>query len=72
MITLYERMARGYTKSGWLDSRHTFSFGSYFAPARTGFRSLRVINASRLLQYGGRDDATQIESSQVADEGFSR
>jgi redox-sensitive bicupin YhaK (pirin superfamily) len=33
MITLYDRMARGHTKSGWLDSRHTFSFGSYFNPA---------------------------------------
>jgi hypothetical protein len=39
MITLYDRMARGHTMTGWLDSRHTFSFGHYFDPARTGFRS---------------------------------
>ena len=53
MITLYDRMARGHTKSGWLDSRHTFSFGSYFAPARTGFRSLRVINEDRVIPGAG-------------------
>ena len=53
LITLYDRMARGHTKSGWLDSRHTFSFGSYFAPARTGFRSLRVINEDRVIPGAG-------------------
>jgi quercetin 2,3-dioxygenase len=53
MITLYDRMARGHTKSGWLDSRHTFSFGSYFNPALTGFRSLRVINEDRVIPGAG-------------------
>jgi hypothetical protein len=36
--------ARGRTKTDWLDSRHTFSFGNYHDPAYMGFRSLLVLN----------------------------
>src|SRR5262252_3699995 len=53
MITFRDRMARGQTRSGWLDSRHTFSFADYHDPAHMGFRALRVINDDRVSARSG-------------------
>ncbi len=43
-VKIHERDSRGQTKTGWLDSKHTFSFGGFRDPSRVRFRSLRVIN----------------------------
>jgi redox-sensitive bicupin YhaK (pirin superfamily) len=53
MITFRDRMARGQSRTGWLDSRHTFSFARYQDPGHIGFRSLRVINEDRVIPGAG-------------------
>jgi len=53
MIKIRDRHTRGQTNIGWLDSRHTFSFGEYHDPAQMGFRSLRVINDDRITPGAG-------------------
>ena len=42
---------RGRTQIGWLDGKHSFSFGDYFDPKHNGFGPLRVINED-LVQPG--------------------
>jgi len=51
-VTVRAAGARGETNLGWLQSRHTFSFGGYFDPDQMGYRSLRVINDD-VVQAGG-------------------
>lgn len=53
MITIHQKAVRGHTRSGWLDSFHTFSFGSFQDPKRMGFGNLRVLNEDTILSGSG-------------------
>jgi hypothetical protein len=53
MITLRPASDRGAANFGWLDSRHTFSFGNYYDADHMGFGSLRVINEDKVAPGGG-------------------
>lgn len=44
---------RGPTQRGWLNSKHTFSFGNYYDENYMAFGALRVINEDRVVPGGG-------------------
>jgi redox-sensitive bicupin YhaK (pirin superfamily) len=44
MMTIRRSDERGSSRTGWLQSRHSFSFGDYYDPANESFGPLRVIN----------------------------
>lgn len=55
MIELRLANQRGSANFGWLQSRHSFSFGRYYDPAQMGFSALRVINDDHVAAGAGFD-----------------
>ena len=53
MIRIRTSEARGRANFGWLDSRHTFSFGNYYDQNHMGISALRVINDDRVAPGAG-------------------
>ena len=53
MFQIRPSHARGTANFGWLDSKHSFSFGQYYNPNHMGFRNLRVINEDKVLPSKG-------------------
>ena len=53
MITIHQKAIRGHSRTGWLDSYHTFSFGAFHDPMRMGFGNLRVLNDDTIIPGAG-------------------
>lgn len=48
MITLRRSADRGHSRTDWLDSRHSFSFGTYLDSEHVHFGPLRVLNEDHI------------------------
>ncbi len=52
-ITVHKAEERGAGEHGWLSTRYSFSFSSWFNPERMGFGALRVLNDDRIAAGAG-------------------
>ncbi|MBN20205.1 MAG: hypothetical protein CL678_02870 [Bdellovibrionaceae bacterium] len=52
-VEIHKNVERGKVNLGWLQSAHTFNFGSYFREDRQGFGMLRVLNDDHILPSQG-------------------
>lgn len=50
---LHKADTRGHADHGWLNSYHSFSFGSYYNPERIHFGALRVLNDDTVSEARG-------------------
>ena len=50
---LHRSEDRGHVKMAWLDTKHSFSFGSWHNPKYMGVRALRVINDDKIDAHKG-------------------
>ena len=56
MLQVRQSESRGKANHGWLDSKHSFSFGHYHDPEHVGFGPLLVINEDQV--HGGQGFGT--------------
>lgn len=52
-VFLHRAEQRGHVQHDWLESRHSFSFGSWYDPNYMGISALRVINDDQIAAHRG-------------------
>lgn len=52
-LNIHKADGRGHVRLHWLNSFHSFSFGSYYNPKKMGFGTLRVINHDVIAPNSG-------------------
>lgn len=50
---IHKAVSRGHVNHSWLDTYHSFSFGSYYDPENINFGALRVLNDDRIAARSG-------------------